>query len=170
MIELAARRRSRVRWSRYVRISGGPRSSGDLRKWQANRTTCAIYTRCVFGVRLRICISSIIRRRSGLMDNSFAKWTAPHGAGASSRSLSCQTRQDVFSGLNNQSQMASEKRDQNHRITAKRFSAMNISRHMERVVTKRWGPAAVKTLSAIALMAALTLPAFAQNASAVADE
>jgi uncharacterized protein (TIGR02246 family) len=47
---------------------------------------------------------------------------------------------------------------------------MNISRHMEQVVSKRWGPAAVVTLSAIALMATLTLPAFAQNASAVADE
>src|SRR3978361_881738 len=70
MIELAARRLSRVRWSRYVRISAGPRSSGDLRKWQAKWTTCATYTRCVFGVRLRICISSIIRRRSGLMDHS----------------------------------------------------------------------------------------------------
>jgi hypothetical protein len=27
----------------------------------------------LFGVRLRICISSIMRRRSGLMDNSFAR-------------------------------------------------------------------------------------------------
>jgi hypothetical protein len=31
MIELAARRLSRVRWIRYVRISAGPRRSGDLR-------------------------------------------------------------------------------------------------------------------------------------------
>ena len=36
--------------------------------------------------------------------------------------LSCQTRQDVFRGLNNQSQMELEKRSLNHRITAKRFS------------------------------------------------
>src|SRR5271157_45795 len=85
MIELAARRLSRVRWSRYARISAGPRMSGDLRKWQANRTTCDTYTRCVFAVRLRICMSSIMRRRSGLIDNSFARRTAPHGAGASSR-------------------------------------------------------------------------------------
>jgi hypothetical protein len=42
-------------------------------KWEANRTTWATYTRWVFGVRLRICISSIMRRRSGLMDNSFAR-------------------------------------------------------------------------------------------------
>jgi very-short-patch-repair endonuclease len=37
--------------------------------------------------------------------------------------LSCQTRRDVFRGLNNQSQMELEKRSLNHRITAKRFSA-----------------------------------------------
>ncbi|MGA9012368.1 MAG: hypothetical protein WB509_07725, partial [Acetobacteraceae bacterium] len=37
--------------------------------------------------------------------------------------LSCQTRQDVFRGLNNQSQIKLEKRSLNHRITAKRFSA-----------------------------------------------
>ena len=37
--------------------------------------------------------------------------------------FSCQTRQDVFSGLNNQSQMELEKRSLNHSITAKRFSA-----------------------------------------------
>src|SRR5208283_608355 len=73
MIELAARRLSCVRWIRYVRISAGPRCSGDLRKWEANRTTCETYTRCVFGVRLRICMSSIMRRRSGLIDNSSAK-------------------------------------------------------------------------------------------------
>ena len=38
--------------------------------------------------------------------------------------LSCQTRQDVFRGLNNQSQMGLEKRSLNHRITAKRFSGV----------------------------------------------
>jgi hypothetical protein len=30
-------------------------------------------------------MSSIMRRRSGLIDNSFARRTTPHGAGASSR-------------------------------------------------------------------------------------
>ena len=123
MIELAARRLSCVRWIKYVRISAGPRSSGDLRKWQANRTTCAIYTRCVFGVRLRICISSIIRRRSGLIDNSFCEMDRATWRGRIVSQLSCQTRQDVFRGLNNQSQIKLEKRSLNHRITAKRFSA-----------------------------------------------
>src|ERR1700751_289318 len=66
-------------------MSGGPRRSGDLPKWQANRTTCATYTRWVFGVRLRICMSSIMRRRSGLIDNSFVRRPAPQGAAASSR-------------------------------------------------------------------------------------
>src|ERR1700685_544148 len=93
MTELDARRLSRVRWISQVRISGGPRRSGDLRKWQAKWTTCAIYTRCVFGVRFRICMSSIMRRRSGLMDNSFARRTGPHGAGAIVSRLSCQTRE-----------------------------------------------------------------------------
>jgi hypothetical protein len=42
---------------------------------------------------LRICMSSIMRRRSGLMDNSLARRTAPHGADAIVSRLSCQTRE-----------------------------------------------------------------------------
>ena len=38
--------------------------------------------------------------------------------------LSCQTRQQVFRGLSKQSQVESEKRGLNHRITAKRFSGV----------------------------------------------
>jgi site-specific recombinase XerD len=40
--------------------------------------------------------------------------------------LSCQTRQQVFRGLSKQSQVESEKRGLNHRITAKRFSATSF--------------------------------------------
>jgi hypothetical protein len=47
----------------------------------------------VFGVRLRICMSSIMRRRSGLIDNSLARRTAPHGAGAIVSRLSSQARE-----------------------------------------------------------------------------
>ena len=57
---------------RFAKMAGEPNDLLDIH---------TLRVRC----RLRICISSIIRRRSGLMDNSSARWTAPHGAGASSR-------------------------------------------------------------------------------------
>jgi hypothetical protein len=39
----------------------GIATRSDLRKWQANRTTCATFTRCEFGVTLRIRISTSLR-------------------------------------------------------------------------------------------------------------
>src|SRR5271154_7472783 len=61
-------------------MSAGPKSSGDLAKCRANRETCSTYDRWVFGSRLRIRISSIMRWRSGVMGSSCARWGAREGA------------------------------------------------------------------------------------------
>jgi hypothetical protein len=53
--------------------------------WEVSPAAFANFALLVFGVRLRICMSSIMRRRSGLIDNSVVRRTAPQGAGASSR-------------------------------------------------------------------------------------
>src|SRR5260370_22421199 len=53
-------------------MSSGPSISGDLLKWRANREICCTYESCVCGERFLTCMSSVMRRRSDVMESSFA--------------------------------------------------------------------------------------------------
>src|ERR1700730_13866067 len=55
-------------------MCSGVSASGDLPKWRANSETCWRYDACVWGDRLRSCISSVIRCRRTVMGSSFATW------------------------------------------------------------------------------------------------
>jgi hypothetical protein len=50
----------------------------DLSKYRANRETCCRYEVCVFTARFRTCMSSVMRCRREVMENSFAKWNLLH--------------------------------------------------------------------------------------------
>src|ERR1700730_8594780 len=55
-------------------MCSGVSASGDLPKWRGDSQNCSRYDACVWGDRLRTCISSVIRCRRTVMGSSFATW------------------------------------------------------------------------------------------------
>src|SRR6478736_7520355 len=61
-------------------MCSGVSASGDLPKWRANSETCWRYDACVWGDRLRTCISCVIRCRRTVMGEAPLR----HGSAATS--------------------------------------------------------------------------------------
>src|SRR5215471_16898788 len=69
-------------------MCSGVSASGDLPKWRANSETCWRYDACVWGDRLRTCISCVIRCRRTVMGEAPLRYGSAATSSASMMSQS----------------------------------------------------------------------------------